>query len=613
MKYILPLLLCAALLIGCEASPRGLRNLSPESPSTQTTATIPQGLYAPESAMERDTAGAVQVFPLPMADVYGLGMLGDDLLVFSGTDSTTLTRLTGPRLEIAASVTLDSYLSPEDSSLTIGPQEISFYQESTGQMVVLDTDLREIIRYPLPDTLVGKPLLSQDRGTLYYCTENAVMAWNLNEELHRTVKMMSYTQQTIQGLHRDGSVLQCRILDGDREETLFLSTETGQLLHLHEGVLSLWENSGFYFASFSSGMAQTLVFGTDGSRPFGLMPQDPTAPCTFLPQSRGAVTLAPGGEGDVLLQYYDLASGYLTASLSLPEAPAAIAGGSDGCPWLLVFDPEFGSAALYRWDCSGEAEEKTVYTGIHYTAENPDLEGLEKCRAYAARLSEKFGIQIRVWKDATAIEPWDYDLQTEYLVPVIQEELDALDRRLSHYPKSLLADTAAHFSSLSICLVRQLTGSVQSGSLDTAIGIQFLDGTDAYLVLAAGKYSEHSLYHEFFHLMETHILGGSSAFDRWEELNPSGFCYDYSYTANATRDSGVYLRHENRAFVDTYSMSFPKEDRARIMEYAMLPGNRELFRSPTLQRKLKTLCDGIREAYHLEKIEEPFLWEQYLE
>ena len=59
-------------------------------------------------------------------------------------------------------------------------------------------------------------------------------------------------------------------------------------------------------------------------------------------------------------------------------------------------------------------------------------------------------------------------------------------------------------------------------------------------------------------------------------------------------------------------MSFPKEDRARVMEYAMLPGNEKLFQAPALQAKLQALCDGIREAYGLEDAEDSFLWEQYL-
>jgi len=60
-------------------------------------------------------------------------------------------------------------------------------------------------------------------------------------------------------------------------------------------------------------------------------------------------------------------------------------------------------------------------------------------------------------------------------------------------------------------------------------------------------------------------------------------------------------------------MSFPSEDRARIFYYAMTEGNEELFTSSTLQAKLKTLCEGIREAYGWQKESQVFPWEQYLE
>ena len=60
-------------------------------------------------------------------------------------------------------------------------------------------------------------------------------------------------------------------------------------------------------------------------------------------------------------------------------------------------------------------------------------------------------------------------------------------------------------------------------------------------------------------------------------------------------------------------MFSPSEDRARIMEYAMKPGNEEVFRSEYMQKKLKTLCTGIREAFGLKESSEQYLWEQYLE
>ena len=59
-------------------------------------------------------------------------------------------------------------------------------------------------------------------------------------------------------------------------------------------------------------------------------------------------------------------------------------------------------------------------------------------------------------------------------------------------------------------------------------------------------------------------------------------------------------------------MSFPKEDRARIMEFAMTPGNEKLFQTEAMQRKLSTLCLGIRKAFHLTGSPDIFLWEQYL-
>ena len=60
-------------------------------------------------------------------------------------------------------------------------------------------------------------------------------------------------------------------------------------------------------------------------------------------------------------------------------------------------------------------------------------------------------------------------------------------------------------------------------------------------------------------------------------------------------------------------MSFPKEDRARILEYAMTEGNEHYFQSKTMQSKLRQLCIGIREGFGLKKSPDTFLWEQYLQ
>lgn len=598
MRYLLTLLLCALLLGGCESAP---------IPATESTPAL-SGLYVPDSAIERKTDGRVTAFPLPMADVYGIRMQGEDILVFSGVTQTTLTRLRGKELQTVKQVTFPGYLPLEDVS--VSPDTIVCYDRDTRFLVVLDTALEEVCRYVLPDTAKGRPFLSKDREKLYYCTDSAVMVWELRKERHRTLKIMNYPGQELLGLYRNDSVLHCRVPDGSREVNLFLSVQAGQLLHRQEGNILLTEEDGFYFAEIPTGLYHTFVYGTEAEVPFVLTPEDYPFRGTFLPQSRGAVTLSEDADG-VLLTYYDLNSGHRQGTLSLPQAPDAITGGAKSAPWLLVFDPEFGCPTLYRWDCTPAPQDNTVYTSRHASPFSSDFNGLEECRTLAEQIGKQYGIRVLIGKDAAAVEPWDYDLEPEYSVPVLRKELQALDRRLAQYPQKVLADTLSPFSSLNLCLVRQLKGRTQSGSLETAIGIQFQEGSDAYLVLAVGPFSEHGLYHEFFHLMDTFILKHSTAFDHWERLNPDGFTYDGSYTANALRDSEEYLHREDRAFVDTYSMSFPKEDRARILEYAMLPGKEDLFQSPIMQSKLNVLCQGIREAYQLTDSKAPLLWEQY--
>ena len=127
------------------------------------------------------------------------------------------------------------------------------------------------------------------------------------------------------------------------------------------------------------------------------------------------------------------------------------------------------------------------------------------------------------------------------------------------------------------------------------------------MVITTGKYSEQALYHELYHVMETHLLTETSALDPWESLNPTGFVYGSSQP-----NAEIYLQGQTRAFVDRYSMSALKEDRARFLENAMLQGKEDIFRSEYMQRKLTALCVGLREAYGLKKFPETLPWEQYL-
>lgn len=614
MKRILPLLLCLALLCGCGSNP-GTEAVLPTE-STQSVVSEPVGYYDPNSTLEAETGGAIRCYPLGSTDVSGILTVEDTLLLFSSdSDRTELTALSGETLIPIASRILDFSLFPEDACLRPWANGISFYDPVAMETVVVDSQLREVSRISAPAGLMGTPLLSYDRSTLYYCTDTALRALNLETGISRVLKEMSHDFQELSGLLMEESVLACTVSDGNHWQLLYLSTETGAILEQREDMVLANSSADRYYAAIPDGSVISQVFGTAQGQTRCLMPREEAVANYFLPETFGLVSIPMQEDTQTVLDYYDLDSCLRTASVSLPGCPMlwSFRTSADGRVWFLYSEENQPGITLCCWDpVLSPTGDNTFYGGIHYTPEEPDTEGLAQCQAYAQEIGEKYGIEVLVYKDAVRVQPWDYDLEPEHLVGVIQRELELLDRNLARYPEGFISTLAQRFDGLSICIVRSLNGTAESGSLDSADGIQFMDGYRACIALAATMDTEYALFHEMCHLIDTMVLGESSAYDRWDELNPKGFEYDFDYIANQSRDGSAYLQDINRSFIDTYSMSFPKEDRARIMEYAMTEGNESYFQSTIMQSKLKLLCEGIREAFGLKKSPETFLWEQYL-
>lgn len=602
MKRLFFLLCVCLLLSGC-VEPAVAQN----SPAATTSATLPAQTQSdtPTQANEE----TFQTLSSQAPDGYYLCCFRKGLLLFSGSESTTLTLLQGEDLSVSASVSLEFFLSADDPSIRIWENALSYFDPVQQKTVVLDAALQEVASIAAPDGLVGSPVLSSDRNVLYYCTANALRAWDLRTGIRRLIRGFSYPSQTVSGLHLHDTVVQCSVQEGTQTRTLLISVKDGRLAAEHDGLVSLTTQGNHYYASFLSGTVQALVFGDTSQSPQMLMPDGSFTQWYFLPSLHGVVTGQETEDGSTELSYFDLSTGKKSASLPLEGQNRLVSAADDSQQvYLLLYDEQNSGTTICRWDITGEAPEEQTYTSTY----SADSVALAQCQQTAREMSEKYGIEILIGPEAAAVQPWDYTLEAETLVSVLQQELNLLDQRLGQYPQEILSATVSDFSSLKLCIVRSLTGTAESGSLDSANGLHFDNDGDAYVVLAAGKYTEQALYHELFHVMETYILKHSTAFDQWETLNPAGFSYDCDFEENEQRDPETYLTGEDRAFVDTYSMSFPAEDRARIMEYAMLPDGEELFQSRTMQAKLLSVCKGIREAYGLESEDTVFPWEQYL-
>ena len=622
MKRLIPLLLSLLLLCGCGTAPVQETNAAPTQAPTYPAVdpTEPGGSYDPDSAVEKETAGAVRAYTISISGAYGMACMGEDVVVFSGADSTTLTKVSGENLYVTAAAHLDRKIDPEDTSVSVSEKGVSYYSRDRHAMVLLDTSLKEVGTIPLPEDVVGEPLMTADRKYVYYCTAGSVRELTVETGISRMLKEMTYPVQRVESVLLGGTVLECSLSDGDDElRTLFLSTEYGQTLWEGEGNIPVTGYGDAWYAILPDGVMDAFVYGGAGMDEQMLIPEDFTASGIYLEAANCLVTVSsledPLG---VELNCYDLATGLRTSALLLEGSSEPLymdVCESTGEIFVLCQDLASGHLTLYRWDPAAlPTGDELIYSGHHYTLENPDTEGLAECTVYAQHIGSQYGVEVLIGADAAAVSPWNYALAAEYQVPVLKRELAKLDQLLSVYPEGMLRSAAAGANDgvMRICLVRQITGTPESGSLETTGGVCYWADGGLYIALAMGQDMQSVLYHEMYHALENRLLSDSDACYDWEYLNPDGFDYDYNYTDYLTREDSPYLADDTRYFINAYSMTFPAEDRAMILEYAMEPGNEAYFQTDAMQAKLKAICVGIREAYGLEKSPETFLWEQYL-
>ncbi len=622
MKRLIALILCCLLLCGCGTGAGEETTAHP----TEAEATIPAveptepgGSYDPDSLVEEQTGGAVRVYPLEMSQVYAACSMGEDLLIFSGVDSTNLTKLSGNNLYVTAAAHVNAFIHPEEASVQVSARGVSYYCQESCEIVLLDTDLREIDRIPLPEDIVGSPVMTEDRAYVYYCTENSVRELDLETGISRMLKEISYPTQTVETVLLDGSVVCLELVEDGSWTSLYLSTENGGTLWEGPDNVALTSDGDSWYAQWLEGILQAFVYSLDGGEEQMLVPEELDASGNYLADLGYLVTttVMEDPQVGVVLDCYDLSSGLRISSLTLDNVyyPWCVDGSQETGELYVLAEDVAGTRAIYRWDVAAlPTGDETVYSGPHYTLDNPDLAGLADCEAYAADIGSRYGVEILVGFDAVAVQPFDYTLTVEYQVPVLRQQLEKLDALLSVYPEGMLktAMEATADGILRISIVREILGVSDMDNLDSAGGLCFWMDNNVYIAEAVTTDRGYTLYHELFHALETRLLSNSDACYDWEYLNPKGFEYSYNYSDYLSLDGSEYLEDETRYFIDVYSMTFPTEDRARIMEYAMTEGNEYLFQSEAMQKKLKALCVGIREAYGLKKSPEIFLWEQYL-
>lgn len=304
--------------------------------------------------------------------------------------------------------------------------------------------------------------------------------------------------------------------------------------------------------------------------------------------------------------------------------------GESLCTWGgMVWWEEFGGYLLISWRENGDF--RLCFWDVSQTVPGEDL-GL---RPYddavpggyatdpalyrrAAALSETYGLDIRIADQCRL----DYDEYYSYAVEdaqVLSDALDELEKALESYPEGYFRQLLyADIQSIRIELIGGLEKKDIAQDASYTSFVAFAQEKGNYYLVVVDVYTayQHTYYHEFSHITDRRLdwdaqLRPEALYSDagWMELQPEGFSFSYSYdTLPWGVDSGSY----DGWFVDSYSCTFPTEDRARIMEYAMIGWDWALETQP-LQRKLSYYSQCIRDCFDTTLWPEITAWEKPLD
>ncbi len=250
---------------------------------------------------------------------------------------------------------------------------------------------------------------------------------------------------------------------------------------------------------------------------------------------------------------------------------------------------------------------------------------LADLRARADELEEEYGLTIYI-SDECRNFLGSYAITDLSDHDTVAYALEILEEELAKYPEGFFRQFEDQWlEGIELYLAGTIIG-IGDGVLDYAGGLQTTKGGSIVLAVdcCVPEDLRTALHHEISHAIEIHLMfSDAGGVDEavWNDLNPSsqqfGDCYTYSYETFGyeTFYGFVYdlTTSKNVYFIDTYSLTFPTEDRARLFENVMSGSSTVDWAScPNLRAKLNYYAECIRAGFDTTGWED-VPWEVWLE
>lgn len=240
-------------------------------------------------------------------------------------------------------------------------------------------------------------------------------------------------------------------------------------------------------------------------------------------------------------------------------------------------------------------------------------------------IENKYGVKIKIGKECAgfiggyAVTPLE-DFEN------VKEALEVLDAELAKYPANFLSQVKYDgYDTIDFYVASTLIG-MGNGNLDFAGGFQNEIGNEMLVVIDfTNLYGSHStVHHELSHILDD-FVANKRGFDedKWKSFNSvnSGYAdmytYDYGMFGFGGTEDFVYnygdADNDDACFVDSYAMTYPTEDRARIWENVMMGEEfLDFTKAPILMEKLNYYVLCIRQTFDTTGWDN-VIWEKYLQ
>lgn len=557
MRRLIVLILMTVLLWGCTPAP-------PQS-------TIPSPLAGGENMGPDGNLWYLPSDAVESMTVTQICDAGDSLLLCGHGESLSLKLLSGEDLTLTAQTTVEA--GPRACVQILG-ERISVADPGSGTVTLLSMDL-ELVEVLQPDMPADIWFLSPDAGTLYGICDGTLLVLSLATS--KIQPLLEARMLSLTCLTSDRAIVTCVGVGSD------LATRR-YALDLRVGILTELE------AAEKTALREDLFLLEDGS---------------WL------------SYGDRELTLYDADGNFLSR---------AILGGDDDdfcCrsfvwsePWQGWFFLGYsdGISRLLFWDPAAETNgepidliPETVPAGEILPRELYDR---------AAELSERFSMDIRIAERCVRGYP-NYTAEALTDPEATADALDVLEHTLSQYPAGFFAQLGyGEVETVRIEIVDDL--KPKSGADVSSTTSAFSRKCDGYhlLVINGRRIREAVIFHELSHVIDRRLDWDSRlrpdalySEEGWMALQPAGFAYAGSYT---NIPESVTKFYDSGYFVKKYSCISATEDRATMLEKAML-GEAAVFEAnPYLIPKLEYYCACIRDSFDTEGWPETTLWEELL-